>query len=147
MFQNTIELRGVPFLWLPDLSAKDPFYILPVLLAISMFLMQWISLRSIDTDNPQITANTGTKLVSISRCPGDFRPAEDPDCVQRLGPVSNLRWGFEDAPFRCRIERDQRYYFNVLFTGDETLPAEWACNAAPGDDPEDCAMLFNTLSE
>ena len=102
---------------------------------------------SLDTDNPQITANTGTKLVSISRCPGDFRPAEDPDCVQRLGPVSNLRWGFEDAPFRCRIERDQRYYFNVLFTGDETLPAEWACNAAPGDDPEDCAMLFNTLSE
>ena len=54
VFQNTIELRGVPFLWLPDLSAKDPFYILPVLLAISMFLMQWISLRSIDTDNPQM---------------------------------------------------------------------------------------------
>ena len=54
VFQNTIELRGVPFLWLPDLSAKDPFYILPVLLAVSMFLMQWISLRSIDTDNPQM---------------------------------------------------------------------------------------------
>lgn len=54
VFQNTIELRGVPFLWLPDLSAKDPFYILPVVLAISMFLMQWISLRSIDTDNPQM---------------------------------------------------------------------------------------------
>lgn len=54
VFQNTIELRGVPFLWLPDLSAKDPFYILPVVLAVSMFLMQWISLRSIDTDNPQM---------------------------------------------------------------------------------------------
>ena len=54
VFQNTIELRGVPFLWLPDLSAKDPFYILPVILAVSMFLMQWISLRSIDTDNPQM---------------------------------------------------------------------------------------------
>ena len=33
VFQNTIELRGVPFLWLPDLSAKDPFYVLHVLLA------------------------------------------------------------------------------------------------------------------
>lgn len=54
VFQNTIELRGVPFLWLPDLSAKDPFYVLPVLLAASMFLMQWISLRSIDSDNPQM---------------------------------------------------------------------------------------------
>jgi YidC/Oxa1 family membrane protein insertase len=54
VFQNTIELRGVPFLWLPDLSAKDPFYILPVILALSMFLMQWVSLRSLDTANQQM---------------------------------------------------------------------------------------------
>ncbi|MDH3270858.1 MAG: membrane protein insertase YidC [Gemmatimonadota bacterium] len=54
VFQNTIELRAVEFLWLPDLSAKDPFYILPVLLAISMFLIQWVSLRSLDQDNPQM---------------------------------------------------------------------------------------------
>ena len=54
VFQNTIELRGVPFLWLPDLSAKDPFYILPVMLAISMFLMQWVSLRSLDAPNQQM---------------------------------------------------------------------------------------------
>jgi YidC/Oxa1 family membrane protein insertase len=54
VFQNTIELRGVPFLWLPDLSAKDPFYILPVILAVSMFLMQWVSLRSLDQENQQM---------------------------------------------------------------------------------------------
>ena len=54
VFQNTIELRGVPFLWLGDLSAKDPFYILPVVMALSMFLMQWISLRSIEQSNPQM---------------------------------------------------------------------------------------------
>jgi len=54
VFQNTIELRGVEFLWLPDLSAKDPYYILPVILALSMFLMQWVSLRSLDQDNPQM---------------------------------------------------------------------------------------------
>lgn len=54
VFQNTIELRGVPFLWLPDLSAKDPFYILPIVLALSMFLMQWVSLRSLDQENPQM---------------------------------------------------------------------------------------------
>lgn len=54
VFQNTIELRGVPFLWLPDLSAKDPFYILPVILAVSMFLMQWVSLRSLEQENPQM---------------------------------------------------------------------------------------------
>jgi YidC/Oxa1 family membrane protein insertase len=54
VFQNTIELRGVPFLWLPDLSAKDPFYILPILLAVSMWGMQWVSLRSLEQPNPQM---------------------------------------------------------------------------------------------
>ena len=54
VFQNTIELRGVPFLWLPDLSAKDPLYILPVVLAISIFLMQWVGLRSLDMPNQQM---------------------------------------------------------------------------------------------
>ncbi|MDA0327770.1 MAG: YidC/Oxa1 family insertase periplasmic-domain containing protein [Gemmatimonadetes bacterium] len=54
VFQNTIELRGVEFLWLPDLSAKDPLYVLPILLALSMFVMQWVSLRSLEQDNPQM---------------------------------------------------------------------------------------------
>ncbi|MGD8279680.1 MAG: membrane protein insertase YidC [Gemmatimonadota bacterium] len=54
VFQNTIGLRAVPFLWLPDLSAHDPYYILPVALAISMFLMQWVGLRSLDQPNPQM---------------------------------------------------------------------------------------------
>lgn len=54
VFQNTIELRGVDFLWLADLSAKDPFYILPILLAVSMFLMQFVSMRSLDQPNAQL---------------------------------------------------------------------------------------------
>jgi len=54
VFQNTIELRGVDFLWLADLSAKDPLYILPIILAASMFLIQWVSLRSLEQDNPQM---------------------------------------------------------------------------------------------
>ncbi|MGE0159542.1 MAG: membrane protein insertase YidC [Gemmatimonadales bacterium] len=53
VFQNTIELRGVPFLWLPDLSTKDPLYILPGVLALSMFTMQWLNMRSVDQTNPQ----------------------------------------------------------------------------------------------
>jgi YidC/Oxa1 family membrane protein insertase len=46
----------VPFYWLPDLSAKDPFYILPLFLAVSMFALQWISLRSMPEQgqNPQM---------------------------------------------------------------------------------------------
>jgi YidC/Oxa1 family membrane protein insertase len=39
VFQNTIELRGVPFLWIPDLSMKDPMYIIPIVMGASMFLL------------------------------------------------------------------------------------------------------------
>ena len=54
VFQNTIQLRGESFLWLPNLSAADPLYILPVVMGLSMFLLQWISLRSMPTPNPQM---------------------------------------------------------------------------------------------
>jgi YidC/Oxa1 family membrane protein insertase len=54
VFQNTIELRGVPFLWLPDLSAPDPYYILPAFLGVSMFLLQWVSMRSMPQTNQQM---------------------------------------------------------------------------------------------
>ena len=37
VFQNSIELRGQSFLWIPDLSRPDPLFIIPVLMAASMF--------------------------------------------------------------------------------------------------------------
>jgi YidC/Oxa1 family membrane protein insertase len=45
VFQNTIELRGVSFMWLPDLSLKDPLYITPLFMGLSMFLLSWIGMR------------------------------------------------------------------------------------------------------
>lgn len=53
VFDGTIEFRGVPWLWLPDLSRADPFYILPILLAVTMFFQQWLSMRS-SPPNPQM---------------------------------------------------------------------------------------------
>lgn len=52
VFQNTIEFRGVPFLWLTDISIKDPYYILPVLMGASMYVLSWIGLRNAPP-NPQ----------------------------------------------------------------------------------------------
>ena len=49
VFQNTIEFRGVPFLWLPDLSLKDPLYVVPLLMGASMFLLQWIGQRGMES--------------------------------------------------------------------------------------------------
>lgn len=54
VFQGTIAFRGVPFLWLPDLSLKDPYYIIPLLMGVSMFLLSWIGQRGMDQNNPQM---------------------------------------------------------------------------------------------
>lgn len=40
MLLVTIELRHAPWLWIRDLSAKDPYFILPVVMAATMYWMQ-----------------------------------------------------------------------------------------------------------
>ncbi len=40
MLGNAIELRHAPWLWVRDLSAPDPYYVLPILIVASMFVMQ-----------------------------------------------------------------------------------------------------------
>jgi len=52
VFQYTIELRGSPFLWLPDLSRFDPLYILPVVMGVSMFVLSKVGQRGLPP-NPQ----------------------------------------------------------------------------------------------
>jgi len=52
VFQNTIEFRGVPFLWLPDLSVHDPYYITPLLMGLSMYVMSYIGMKAAPP-NPQ----------------------------------------------------------------------------------------------
>ena len=40
-FDNGIELRGAPFIfWIQDLSSKDPYFVLPILMGVSMFIQQ-----------------------------------------------------------------------------------------------------------
>jgi YidC/Oxa1 family membrane protein insertase len=52
VFLNTIEFRGVPFMWLPDLSLADPLYIVPLLMGGSMFLLSKIGQIGVPP-NPQ----------------------------------------------------------------------------------------------
>jgi YidC/Oxa1 family membrane protein insertase len=37
---NAIELRGAGFLYIPDLSLKDPYYITPILMGVTMLIQQ-----------------------------------------------------------------------------------------------------------
>ncbi|HAF07649.1 MAG: membrane protein insertase YidC [bacterium] len=49
ILRTTIELRQAPFaLWIRDLSYKDPFYVLPILTGITMFISQKISSTATD---------------------------------------------------------------------------------------------------
>ena len=43
VLQNAVELRQAHWFWLSDLSSPDPLYILPILIIISMFLVQMMT--------------------------------------------------------------------------------------------------------
>jgi YidC/Oxa1 family membrane protein insertase len=56
VFQNTIELRGAPFVaWIQDLSRPDPYFVLPILMGVTMFVQQKLMTPP---DNPQMKMMT-----------------------------------------------------------------------------------------
>jgi len=89
---------------------------------------------------------TGPRIMSISRCPADFSQTEiaeadplgmgDADCYKRpANQFDELKW-FRDGTADnggCRLETNQTYYFNILYTNDPggTPPAEltWGCGS------------------
>ncbi|MBD0319389.1 MAG: membrane protein insertase YidC, partial [Gemmatimonadetes bacterium] len=58
VFQSAIEFRGTSWGWLPDLSLRDPFYLLPVFLIASMFAMQYVT-----TQMSGMEQNAQTKMM------------------------------------------------------------------------------------
>ena len=53
VFQNTIELRGATFLWIPDLSRPDPIYVIPILMGLSMYALTKMGQAGMEP-NPQM---------------------------------------------------------------------------------------------
>ncbi|WP_367680746.1 membrane protein insertase YidC [Candidatus Fukatsuia anoeciicola] len=65
MLMSSVELRHAPFmLWINDLSAQDPYYILPILMGITMYFIQKISPTTI-TDPLQQTIMTFMPIIFI----------------------------------------------------------------------------------
>lgn len=55
VFSKSIELYQAPFvLWIQDLSAKDPYYVLPVLMGVTMFLQQLLTPSTMDPAQKKI---------------------------------------------------------------------------------------------
>src|SRR5512136_2210017 len=53
--QTSVELYRQPFLWIQDLTAYDPYYVLPLAMGVSSFVMQKLS--------PQPADNTQAKML------------------------------------------------------------------------------------
>ncbi|HEU5169590.1 MAG TPA: membrane protein insertase YidC [Gemmatimonadales bacterium] len=53
VLQNSIELRGTSFLWLPDLSRPDPVYIIPLIMGLSMYALSKVGQMGMEP-NPQM---------------------------------------------------------------------------------------------
>jgi YidC/Oxa1 family membrane protein insertase len=49
-----VELRGAAFLWIPDLSHRDPLFLTPLLLGVSMFVMQRMTPSTLDPAQQRI---------------------------------------------------------------------------------------------
>ncbi|MCI0525869.1 MAG: membrane protein insertase YidC, partial [Nitrospira sp.] len=55
IFYTTIELRHAPFvLWIKDLSDKDPYYILPIIMGVSMVVQQKLQPTTMDPTQAKI---------------------------------------------------------------------------------------------
>jgi len=50
----SIDLRGAGFLWISDLSQKDPLFVTPLLMGVSMFVMQKMTPSSMDPAQQRI---------------------------------------------------------------------------------------------
>ena len=65
VFANTIEFRGVPFLWLPDLSQRDPYYIIPVVMGASMWALSKLGQMGMPP-NPQAKMMTTVMPIMMT---------------------------------------------------------------------------------
>jgi YidC/Oxa1 family membrane protein insertase len=50
----SIDLRGAAYLWIPDLSQKDPLFLTPILMGASMFVMQKLTPSGMDPAQQRI---------------------------------------------------------------------------------------------
>ncbi|MBA4082695.1 MAG: hypothetical protein C0496_15725 [Erythrobacter sp.] len=59
VLQNTIEFGRVSSMWLPDISLKDPYYVLPLPMGASTYVLSWNGLHNVPP-NPQ------AKMMALS---------------------------------------------------------------------------------
>jgi len=72
LLSQSIELRGAPFVgWIHDLSSADPYYVLPILMGVTMMWQQWLTPAAVDPQQQKVMMVmpimfTGMMLLSPS---------------------------------------------------------------------------------
>jgi YidC/Oxa1 family membrane protein insertase len=72
LLSQSIELRGAPFVgWIHDLSSADPYYVLPILMGVTMMWQQWLTPAAMDPAQQKVMMVmpimfTGMMLLSPS---------------------------------------------------------------------------------
>ncbi|GFZ33330.1 membrane protein insertase YidC [Clostridium zeae] len=76
---TSINVQGASFLWIPNLYAKDPFYILPILSAATTYLSSYLSTKTTVNTSQQGGMNMGSMNIGMSLMMGfmalNFRSA------------------------------------------------------------------------
>ncbi len=72
----------------------------------------------------EVTTTSGSRVGSISQCPGDFDVAAE--CKYTWGTSGGIIWSTENYNGACQLDPDTTYYFNVTFT-DGSDPTSSTC--------------------
>ncbi len=63
---ESVQLRQAPFIfWIHDLSVKDPYYILPIIMGLSMLAQQWVSPTSPDPTQQKNDVDSARDFYSL----------------------------------------------------------------------------------
>lgn len=76
---TSINVQGASFLWIPNLYAKDPFYILPILSAATTYLSSYLTTKTTANTSQPGGMNMGSMNIGMSLMMGfmalNFRSA------------------------------------------------------------------------
>lgn len=79
--------------------------------------------------NAVVTGSSGTRLIQVSKCPGDFSTAVGKGCRIEATFSRSLNWviGTDGANYTCDLEPNETYYINVIF-GSILNPLSTTCS-------------------
>jgi YidC/Oxa1 family membrane protein insertase len=105
VLQVAIELRGAHFLWIPDLSQKDPLFLTPVAMGVSMVVMQKMMPSAMDpAQQRMMTLMPLVLVVMFFAAPGGLNlywlASNVCSILQQAVTMSLVRRGEARAPVR-----------------------------------------------